>query len=787
MAGQLVASSPELHRVTPVGAQRGTEADVVLRGARLADAQELVLYYPGIRVVKVEPQKDGTLKARLAIAPDCRVGQHAVRIRTASGLSNLVNFTVGLLPTVKEVEPNSEFDKPQKIPMNVTVHGTVENEDVDYFLVEAKKGQRLTAEIEGERLGITFFDPSVSIFDANRFALAAADDTPLVREDAVASAVVPKDGPYLIQVRECAFGGSGDCHYRLHVGDFPRPLAAYPAGGRPGETIEVRWLGDPLGEWTERITLPTGPNAIYEHQARSPQGLAVTPNILRVVDLPNTLEVEPNETPAQATPAAAPGAFNGILTKPGDVDCFKFSAKKGQVFDVRVHARSIRLPVDPVLTILRSNGAGIASNDDTDTPDSYLRFTAPDDDQYVVMVHDQLRQGGPEYVYRAEVTPVQPRLTLGLPERSQFVDITAPVPAGNRLAMIVSAQREDYGGEVKLEVRGLPPGITAQIEPIGPNDSTVPVLLSAAADAKPAGALVDLVGRSAVGPQTVEGHLRQRTSLVRGDNNREVCNHITDRMAAAVTQPVPFSVEIVEPKVPLVQNGSMELKIRAKRNEGYKAPIQLRMLYNPTGVSTPSVVTLPEGQSEVAMPLTADGGAAVRVWKIAVIAEAPVGDGPVVVSSQLAKLEVAEPFFKFTLPTVSVDQGQQGAMAIKVEKRKDFAGPVKAEIVGLPNEAASTPQEFTKDAAEVVFPVKTTQKSPIGNHKSVLCRAVLTLNGEPVTHLQGTGELRIQQPLPPKKTDAAPPKPAAPPPKTEAPKKTLSRLEQLRLEREKAK
>ncbi len=52
------------------------------------------------------------------------------------------------------------------------------------------------------------------------------------------------------------------------------------------------------------------------------------------------------------------------------------------------------------------NGAGVAGNDDTDTPDSYVRFTAPADDQYVIVVYDQLGQGGPDYVYRIEVTPV---------------------------------------------------------------------------------------------------------------------------------------------------------------------------------------------------------------------------------------------------------------------------------------------------------------------------------------------------------------------------------------------
>ena len=104
----------------------------------------------------------------------------------------------------------------------------VENEDVDYFVVEAKKGERLTAELEGIRLGYTFFDPYLAILNANRFELARSDDTPLLRQDCLCSIVAPEDGKYIIQVRESAYGGNGACKYRLHVGKFPRPTAVYP-------------------------------------------------------------------------------------------------------------------------------------------------------------------------------------------------------------------------------------------------------------------------------------------------------------------------------------------------------------------------------------------------------------------------------------------------------------------------------------------------------------------------------------------------------------------------------
>src|SRR5581483_7936773 len=162
-------------------------------------------------------------KATVRVAPDCRLGEHIARVRTATGISEMKPFQVGPYPTVAEKEPNSDFEKPQPIPLNVTVAGRIDSEDVDYFVVQLKKGQRLSAEVEGMRLGVGFFDPYVAILDAKRFELAATDDTPLLKQDPFVSIVAPADGPYIIQVRESAYTGSGS--YRLHVGTFPRPLA----------------------------------------------------------------------------------------------------------------------------------------------------------------------------------------------------------------------------------------------------------------------------------------------------------------------------------------------------------------------------------------------------------------------------------------------------------------------------------------------------------------------------------------------------------------------------------
>ena len=85
----------------------------------------------------------------IVVAPDCQLGIHALRIRSLGGVSNLRTFTVGNLPEVAEVEPNTNFKQAQAIPLNVTVSGVVQSEDIDHFAVELKRGDRLNGELNG--------------------------------------------------------------------------------------------------------------------------------------------------------------------------------------------------------------------------------------------------------------------------------------------------------------------------------------------------------------------------------------------------------------------------------------------------------------------------------------------------------------------------------------------------------------------------------------------------------------------------------------------------------------
>jgi hypothetical protein len=794
LCGEVLGASPVLGGVTPRGVQRGTDTLLFFNGARLTDAKELLFYYPGISVTKLEVVNDAQVKATVKVAPDCRLGEHAARVRTSSGISDLRTFYVGALPQIDEKEPNSDFAAPQKIPLNVTVSGVVDNEDVDYFQVECKKGQRLSVEVEAMRLGEALFDPYVAILDRKRFELASCDDAPLLGQDAACSVVVPDDGPYIVQVRDSAYGGNGGCRYRLHVGTFPRPTAVVPAGGKLGEEVEITFLGDPGGPFKQKVKLPaTAPAEPFGLYPQDAGGIAPSPMKFRLSEYGNVVETDGNNSYATATRAAQlPIALNGVIAREKEVDHYRFPAKKGQTYDVHCYARRLGSALDPVMVLYQLNGGALIANDDAIGPDSYFRWTAPADAEYVLTINDHLGKGGANYFYRVEFTPVQPQLTLSIPKVALFSQErqTIVVPRGNRYATLVQASRRDFGGELVMGAENLPQGVKISSENMAANLDVVPVLFEADAAAPVAGTLANLTGRLPDPAARVPSGFLQTVELVIGGPGQSVYwKHEVTRTAVAVTDAVPFKISIVEPKVPLVQNGSMNLKIVAERQPGYKAAITIIPLFNPPGVSSATSVLIPEGQNEILLPMNASAGAPARKWKIAVLGTAPVGNGPVWVSSQLATLEVAPPFVTFALERAAAEQGKETNLFCKVQHATPFTGAAKVRLLGLPPKVTANEVDITNDTKEFAFKLGIDKTSPPGQHRGLFCQMVALQNGEPVVHNLAGTELRIDVPLPPKANEPPRPPPAPMPAQPAAapakpPEKRLTRLEQLRKDQE---
>lgn len=793
-ASHASAASPSLGSLSPYGGQRGTEVEVVLSGSNLHDAEELLIDDTGVEILSVEVPKDGNgnpvgdhVKARLKLAETVALGAKRVRIRTRTGLTNLKVFHVGALPVVDEVEPNTIFTEPQVIDQNVTVHGRIDSEDIDYYMVEAKQGQRLSAEVFGMRMGLSsggnYFDPSLTILSADRNELVSNDDAALVWNDAVVSTIIPADGRYVIAIRDSSYNGDGNAYYRLHIGTFPRPKAIVPAGGKPGETLSVTFLGDPAGAFTREVTLPNGPRESFGLFAEDEHGVAPSWNWFRLTNLDNTLEAEPNNGHTEATVGMAPGAFNGVLTEGDAADYFKFFAKQGQTFDIEVYARRIRSELDPVVSVYDvATGNQLAAADDSRGADSYVRFQAPSDGEYAVAVRDHLRQGSDAHTYRIEVTPVAPKLVARPTEFQLYVQPQIIVPQGGGRGLVVNVSRSDFGGPVSFRCDDLPAGVSIECPEGWRTSGSMPVVFYAAPDAPIAGRHCSIVAHLADAnqPTGVEGPLSQLNLMILGQNQQRVWEEEETRLPVVVTEAPPFRVRIEPPPVPLVQGGSMNLRIIAERNEGFAEPIKIDMLQNPPGVSSSVSVSIAGDQTEALLPINAAGDAAVQTTMIAVRASATVGNGTVETCTPFVPLTVEEQYLTFEYLAASVEQGKETPLIVKVHKRKDFEGEASVQLLGLPANTTTDNLTVTKDTEQLVFNVKTQSNSTAGNHANLFCQVLVPEAGTTILHNLGTGRLQIDVPIAPKSDQPQPaPQPVAQSPPAEKP---LSRLERLRLE-----
>src|SRR5688572_7536531 len=187
------AQTPTLERLTPLGAQRGTEVALQLDGKTLAEAQGLLFDRAGLSVVSLQSVSAERALAVLSIAADAPLGPHAVRVRTQRGLSNLLTFQVGRLPVVAEVEPNGALAEAQSLALGVTVHGVITNEDEDHFALDLRRGTTVRAVALGVQLGNASFDPLIELVDEDGALLARGDDDALLRRDAALELVAPRD------------------------------------------------------------------------------------------------------------------------------------------------------------------------------------------------------------------------------------------------------------------------------------------------------------------------------------------------------------------------------------------------------------------------------------------------------------------------------------------------------------------------------------------------------------------------------------------------------------------
>ncbi|MBI1320373.1 MAG: hypothetical protein GC168_15705 [Candidatus Hydrogenedens sp.] len=781
------ASNPALSTILPRGGQRGTEQVVTFHGGRLSDAVDVYFHSPGITASDIAVQDDGHVNVKFTIAPDCPVGPQLVRMRTRTGITSAVVFSVGNLPQHNETEPNSRLDEAEALALNSTVEGVIPSEDVDYYSFDLKTGDRLAVEVEAIRLGGMLFDPKLRLFGPEGHERVSEDDTAMMLQDAAFVYTAIEDGTHRLAVSEASYGGGGSAYYRLHVGTFPRPLMESPLGGKPASDLEVRWIGDPALA-AQTVTTP-GPamapvpavdgidpaailipdNYTQPIVMASDTGVAPTQLNIRTVDVPVTAEVEPNNELAAATLAPAPGAFEGVIQEPGDVDVFAVEGLPHGNYDVRVWARELGSPLDSVLNVYKPDNSGLGGNDDAVGADSVFRATIDQDGRYTIRVTDHLSRGGEKFAYRIEMLPVKPKLQMSV-LNNRPGNVTIHDGASNFI--LVSAGRQDFNEEVRLVLEGLPEGVTAEYDPIPTGGTSTPIYFTAAPEAPVAQSALRILGLGQTGEQWTAGDLNQEIRLITGNNDTTFYAMQADRLALAVADAPPFRVHIVPPQAPFVHGTGRALKVEVERNEGFADEIALSFPWLPGGLKG-GTAKIPGDQNSVDIWMEAAGAAGEQTHQIFVQAES----AGYTFCSPKVPLETQAQWLAFNVPAIETELGKNTELVVTVEQRTAWEGTFNAQLISLPRGITSEPQPMTKDTTELNFPITVAADAPVGKHERIAGDVYIEVNGEPVRQASGSGQITVYEPLPAElQAQAAPeakadePKPDEPERKTRFPK-----------------
>jgi WD40 repeat protein len=354
------APKPELSGLEPRGIQRGATAVFKLLGKNTAG--EVKLSDPGVASRRLD---DG--RVEITVPKDRGVGAVDLWLDGPEGASAPVKLYVDTLPQVLK-NPGTMTTAPLPVSFwgTLLVRGAA-----DAFSIDGIKGQRLVVDAAAKRIG-SKAELTMTLTDSAGRLIAGNIDFE-GESDPLMVTTLPADGKYLITVADLQLGASADHFYRLSVGDLPVVTGIFPLAIPANAEAEVRLVG---------ANLPA--DAVVKVKAGGPGEMAIPADPTRyrirrdlkilVSGMVETMEVEDNDRPETAVRMSAPGAANGRINSPGDVDLYRFETKAGQVWVVETQAAQRGSPTDTRIEVLHPDGRPVERVLLRAVRDSYLTF-----------------------------------------------------------------------------------------------------------------------------------------------------------------------------------------------------------------------------------------------------------------------------------------------------------------------------------------------------------------------------------------------------------------------------
>jgi hypothetical protein len=249
------------------------------------------------------------------------------------------------------------------------------------------------------------------------------------------------------------------------------------------------------------------------------------------------------------------------------------------------------------------DGKIVASNDDLAGAgkDSGLIFTPAADGDFVVRVRDLNNKGGDGFVYYLEVDFARPDFTIKCDPSK------AMIGPGSRTAWYAQVTRANgFAGPVKVEVQGLPAGVTVNPLTIPANMTTGLLVVSAAPDAKMDAAAVKVVGTADATDEDGKAVKLTRTATVMEEiyspgGGRAVFG--AGMQAVAVTTPSDLvTIKVKQNRITLKPGEEVKIEVEVVRGPQYDKAVTLDVILRHLGAifgnPLPPGVTRVDGKSK---------------------------------------------------------------------------------------------------------------------------------------------------------------------------------------------
>jgi hypothetical protein len=620
-ASRSIAELPTslLTTVTPPGGKVGTEFEVTLAGTDLDEADALHFSHPGITAALKSPNRFS-----VKIPPQVAVGIYDVRVIGKFGVSNPRAFAVGDLAEVVRTKAHDKAETAVELAIGSVFSGNATVAVADWFKFTAKKGERILVECAAREID-SRMSPVIAVLDAGVREIEA------VRRGALLDFTAPSDGQFFLKLNDLTFGGGPEFFYRLKISRGPFVDFIFPPAGVSGTkatfTLYGRGLpggkpaglkaGDqkPLEKLDVEIALPTVADAVRDRHMRpvsavddgfyytlsGPAG-ASHPIFIGFSAVPMLREIEPNNRAGQAQKVTVPCEVAGQFNPAGDVDCYAFEAKKGDVYWLEVFSHRTGRVTSPFLLVQRE-GTDIkevyASEADpggkkftTLSNDPEFRFEAKDDGTYRVFVRDLLgaTRSNPANTYRLAIRKETPdfRLVALTEQPPQKKDDRSAGPRGLLLragetaaVKVLAIRRDGFNGAIELTAENLPEGVKCVPTRIDAGKTDGLLLLTVGEKPVKASAAFRVIGQSKVG----DVEMRREASggavvwNVADFNADAVNSRLTADFLLAVNgaESTPIRIEAAEDKVWQAKAGEqLQIPLRITRSAEFKEPLKLK-------------------------------------------------------------------------------------------------------------------------------------------------------------------------------------------------------------------